>query len=101
MTEVPKTLSPTIFDWQSPESYVSPQVAHDYLRFQEVPPQPEGILDALKNKWVIIGAAGALALGLTIASTDKTTLGGAIRDIFPDDSPPITHPVNKIVDNHG
>ena len=96
-------IKPNIFDWNNPGSYVPPWVEHDYLSAGQgkVLEQPKSRLDILKNKWLIVGAAGTAALTLTAVGFGKDTLGEGFRTIFPDDSPPIEHPVNGFVDNHG
>lgn len=101
--ETPKELKPNIFDWDNPSGYRPPRVEHDYIKYRQgsIPEQSRSQLDSLKNKWVVIGAAGAVALALTAVGFGKQTLGEGFRAIFPDDSPPKTHPVKEIIDNHG
>lgn len=101
MIEIPKNLLPTVFDWEDPASYVPPRVAHDYARLHQPSTESRRRFLDMPGKWAIIGAAGATALTLTAVGFGKQTLGEGFRAIFPDDSPPITHPVKKIVDNHG
>ena len=103
LNQTPNSLKPNIFDWNDPGSYVPPTVEREYLRYRRGTPleQPKSRLDILKNKWLIVGAAGTAALALTAVGFGKDTLGEGFRTIFPDDSPPIEQPVNGFVNNHG
>ena len=60
LNQTPNSLKPNIFDWNDPGSYVPPTVEREYLRYRRGTPleQPKSRLDILKNKWLIVGAAG-------------------------------------------
>ncbi len=58
--------------------------------------------DALtpKQKRWLVGGAILVSSLVTAIGLGHKTVGEGFRAIFPDDSPPINQPVNKIVNNH-